>query len=144
MGLVLLLKRHSSNTDGSDMGRLNRKLSQIVKPFAKDKKASQPAQRDPLYVIFEQHLYNFQDSDEDRKTFICRVIADYLTYLRKNNLSIPHALERPLIEELASQVRVMLYKKIYGFVSIDEFRADVPSSKKRLAKSQYRKIKPAA
>ncbi len=34
---------------------------------------------DPLYVIFEQHLFNFQDSDADRKTFIGNSVTDYLT-----------------------------------------------------------------
>src|SRR4051812_34488625 len=28
---------------------------------------------DPLYVIFEQHLFNFQDPDLDRKTFVGNV-----------------------------------------------------------------------
>jgi hypothetical protein len=49
-------------------------------------------QLDPLYVIFEQHLFNFQDPDVDRKTFIGNVIKEYISHLRKLNISIPKSL----------------------------------------------------
>jgi hypothetical protein len=62
-------------------------------------------QLDPLYVIFEQHLFNFQDPDVDRKTFIGNVIKEYISHLRKLNISIPKSLEGPVVEELAEQVR---------------------------------------
>ncbi|OFZ20863.1 MAG: hypothetical protein A2X94_04950 [Bdellovibrionales bacterium GWB1_55_8] len=95
---------------------------------------------DPLYVIFEQHLFNFQESDADRKTFIGNIISEYLTYLRKMNIIIPHALEKAVIEELGSQVNTMLVKKIYGCLSIDEFRKSTNGTQKRTARKRYSKI----
>lgn len=98
-------------------------------------------QLDPLYVIFEQHLYNFQDSDADRKTFIANIVADYLSYLRKMNIAVPRSLERPIIEELATQVNTMLVKKIYGCLSIQEYQKKLPGTAKRRAKTKYSKLK---
>lgn len=97
-------------------------------------------QADPLYVIFEQHLYNFQDSEADRKTFIGQVIDDYLTHLRKLKIVIPQSLEVPVIEELAAQVNVMLVKKIYGFHSIQEFQKKIPTALKKKTRTQYTKL----
>jgi hypothetical protein len=95
---------------------------------------------DPLYVIFEQHLYNFQDSDQDRKTFICNVVGDYLSYLRKSNLAVPRALEQFIVEELYEQVKMMMLKKIYGCATIQDYRQIVPPKKKRAARSKYAKV----
>jgi hypothetical protein len=99
-----------------------------------------PAALDPLYVIFEQHLFNFQDSEIDRKTFIGNVVADYLTHLRKLEIVIPKALEYAVIEELNTQVNTMLVKKIYGCLSIGEYKAKVPTTLKRKAKAKYSKL----
>ncbi len=101
-------------------------------------------QIDPLYTIFEQHLYNFQDSDTDRKTFIGKVIQEYLVYLRKMNITVPKSLEEPIVEELASQVNTMLVKKIYGCLTIQDYQRKVPSSTKRRARARYSKLKPKA
>ncbi len=77
---------------------------------------------DPLYMLFEKHLYTFQDAEIDRKTFVTQVVQDYMTYLRKNNLTIPKIMEKSVMEEFCEQVNHMLLKKIYGFVDIKEFR----------------------
>ena len=95
---------------------------------------------DPLYVIFEQHLFTFQDSDADRKAFIGNVVSEYLTYLRKMNIIIPHALENAVIEELGNQVNTMLVKKIYGCLSIDEFQRGLKKPQKKTARKRYSKI----
>jgi hypothetical protein len=101
-------------------------------------------QIDPLYTIFEQHLYNFQDAETDRKTFIGNVIQDYLGYLRKMNIVVPKSLEEPIVEELATQVNTMLVKKIYGCLTIQDYQRKVPSAVKRRARARYSKLKPAA
>ncbi len=93
---------------------------------------------DPLYVIFEQHLYNFQDPDVDRKTFVGKIIQDYLTHLRRMSISIPKSLEAPIVEELAEQVNSMLVKKIYGSFSLSEYQQKAPTKIKRKASSRYR------
>lgn len=103
------------------------------------KKASLSPQVDPLYVIFEQHLFNFSDSDSDRKTFITNVVADYISYLRKNNIIVPKSLEQPIIEELGTQVNTMLVKKIYGCLSITDYVSGVGAGKKRKPKSSKTK-----
>ena len=99
---------------------------------------------DPLYVIFEQHLCNFHDDDTDRKTFIGNVIAEYLKFLRKKNISVPKSLEEPIIEELAAQVNSMLVKKIYGCLSIQEFQKKVPGATRRKVRARYTKLAKAS
>jgi hypothetical protein len=95
---------------------------------------------DPLYVIFEQHLYNFQDDDADRRTFIGNIVKDYLTYLRKMNIVVPKSLEHLIVEELAGQVNTMLVKKIYGCLSIDEYRKGSAPVLKKKAKTRYTRL----
>jgi hypothetical protein len=94
---------------------------------------SAPKTIDPLYVIFEQHLFNFADPDSDRKTFIGNVVNDYLTYLRKNNIIVPKSLEQPIVEELGTQVNTMLVRKIYGCINLNEFADPVGASMMRSA-----------
>ena len=95
---------------------------------------------DPLYVIFEQHLFNFQDSESDRKTFICNIVSDYLNYLRKKNITVPKSLEQPIVEELAAQVNLMLVKKIYGCLTIKDYQDALPGTVKKRARSRYSKL----
>jgi hypothetical protein len=96
---------------------------------------------DPLYVIFEQHLFNFQDSDADRKTFIGNIVTEYLSYLRKNNIIVPRSLEASVIEELGAQVNVMLVKKIYGCLTIQDYQEKrVKPVERKRARSRYSKL----
>jgi hypothetical protein len=76
---------------------------------------------DPLYTIFEQHLFNFQDPNADRKTFLEAIVKDYITQMRKMGLSVPSEWEEHIFEELFFQVNTMLVKKIYGCLTINEF-----------------------
>lgn len=99
---------------------------------------------DPLYVIFEQHLYNFQDSDIDRKTFLGNVVRDYSAYLRKMSIVVPKSLEEPVFEELAAQVNVMLVKKIYGCLSIADYQKKAPTTMKRKARERYTRLSKTA
>ena len=96
---------------------------------------------DPLYIIFEQHLYNFQDSDLDRKTFIDNVIRDYVSYLRKKNLVVPRFLEDALAEELSTQIRHMLVKKIYGCLTLQDYQKNLGWGVKRDAQKKYSRLK---
>lgn len=103
-------------------------------------RASRQTQMDPLYVIFEQHLYNFQDSDLDRKTFIGNVLQDYFAYLRKMNVTVPRSLEQPIAEELSEQVNVMLLKKVYGCLTIQDYQKRQPREVKRRARERYSRM----
>lgn len=96
---------------------------------------------DPLYVIFEQHLFNFENSDSERSTFIHGIVVDYLTHLRKMSITVPKSLEGAIMEELASQVNTMLVKKIYGCLSIEEYQQGVQWTQKKKAKSRYGRLR---
>lgn len=97
-------------------------------------------QVDPLYTIFEQHLYNFEDSDTDRKTFIGNVIQEYFTYLRKLNIVIPKSLESAIHEELSAQVKTMLVKKIYGCLTLSDYQKKISPAVKRQVKKRYSRL----
>jgi len=103
-------------------------------------RATAPQKPDPLFTIFEQHLLNFQDPEIDRKTFIAKVVADYLSYLRKMNVTVPKTLEQPIVEELADQVNTILIKRIYGCFSIEEYRKSITPSIKRRARTRYSRL----
>ena len=100
----------------------------------------QKQQVDPLYVIFEQHLLNFQDPDTDRRTLILKIVAEYINYLRNQNISVPRSLEQPIVEELYAQVNMMLVKKIYGCLTHTDFRSSVPLTVKKKTRSRYEQL----
>ena len=95
---------------------------------------------DPLYTIFEQHLFNFQDPNADRETFVLEIVKDYISQVRKLGLAIPTAMEEHIYEELCLQVSHMLVKKIYGCLTINEYTAKVPTEKKKQARTRYRNL----
>jgi hypothetical protein len=95
---------------------------------------------DPLYTIFEQHLFNFQDPNADRNVFIEVIVKDYLTQMRKLGLAVPVEWEAHIFEELFFQVNTMLLKKIYGCQSINEYTAKAPTVQKKKAKARYKKL----
>lgn len=108
------------------------------------RKSSTTPVLDPLYVIFEEHLYNIQDPDSDRKTFLFNIVQEYITFLRRQNIVVPKSLELPIIEELMNQVNTMLIKRIYGTYSIDEFQRTATPQVKKKARSRYKRIATAA
>ena len=97
-------------------------------------------QVDPLYLIFEQHLLNFQDPDTDRRTLVLKIVAEYINYLRKQNISVPRALEQPIVEELYTQVNTMLVKKIYGCLTTQDFQSSASLTVKKQARSRYTRL----
>jgi hypothetical protein len=101
-------------------------------------------QIDPLYTIFEQHLYNFQDSDSDRKTFIVNIVKDYVSHLTKLNIVIPKSLEASVMEELCHQVNTMLVKKIYGCLTIADFQKKATAPARKQARQRYTRLQKSA
>ena len=84
---------------------------------------------DPLYVLFEQHLYSALVEDETTDDFLARVVGDYLARLSQTSIIPQHI--RPAIEEdLRDEVLEMLRKKTYGHYNLREFRkaASVPAA----------------
>ena len=100
------------------------------------------AKNNLLYTIFEQHLFNFQDPNSDKREFILTIVKDYLAQVRKMGLAVPAEMEEFLMEELYYQVNSMLLKKIYGCATIDEYIAKTPAPVKKAsrkkANSNYR------
>ncbi|HRK02480.1 MAG TPA: hypothetical protein PLH57_07415 [Oligoflexia bacterium] len=90
---------------------------------------------DPLYIIFEKHLYDFHEEEENSKEFIDNIIKDYLNHLTSRNVAVPQQWHGVVVEELREQVRNMLVKKTYGCLSISEF------IKKEVAKKDQAKTK---
>src|SRR5690242_11711124 len=76
---------------------------------------------DPLYVIFEKHLYDYHEEEENSKEFIDNIINDYLKYLKSRDVAIPQQWHGVIVDELREQVRNMLVKKTYGCLSIKDF-----------------------
>lgn len=107
--------------------------------------SNQPKQGDPLYNIFEEHLFNFQDSDTDRKTFIENVVKEYFAFLRKMNILVPKSLESTVFEELCAQVNTMLTKKIYGLSKIQDYNTEVKTmSRRKVRKRESRSARGGA
>lgn len=96
---------------------------------------------DPLYVIFEQHLLNFEDNNMDRKSFTTGVVREYLHYLRQLQILIPKPLEAAIMDELGAQVGEMLTRKIYGCLSIDDYRKTAPANQKTESRRRYSKLR---
>jgi hypothetical protein len=63
---------------------------------------------DPLYTIFEQHLFNFQDPNADRNVFIEAVVKEYLTHVRRLGLAVPAEWEHQIFEEFFLDVQGLL------------------------------------
>ena len=95
---------------------------------------------DPLFVIFENHLLQFEDSNIDRKTFSSNVVGEYLKTLKNMKIAVPSQYEKAIVEELTDQVNQMLVKKIYGCYSIQEFVSQMPAKDVRRAKARYKKL----
>jgi|GEM_PF-1171199 len=101
---------------------------------------NQTFQLDPLYIIFEKNLVQFEDESSDRDTFIDAVVKEYLKYLRYQSIAVPRALERAVCEELSTQVRGMLIKKIYGFLTISDYQDTIDPKEIKKAKTRYKRL----
>jgi hypothetical protein len=121
------------------MIRTRSKRSRTLKKDPLVKATSSP-KVDPLYVIFEQHLFGFADPNEDRRKFIATVVEDYLCFLRKNNIIVPVQLQQAICEELGAQVNTMLVKKIYGCLNVNDYVEKIPTSVKKQSQKTYKKL----
>ncbi len=115
-----------------------------IKKKTSDVVAPADGSTDPLFVIFEQHLLNFPESGLDRQTFIAAVVKDYIGTIRKMKIAVPTVYEQAIVQELGEQVNIMLLKKIYGFVSIEDYKEKADAENKRRVEGQYHKLKTRA
>ena len=84
------------------------------------------SRKDPLFKIFEHHLFNAMVEDESSSDFVERVVQEYIKTLSASG-TVPHAHRETLAADLQEEVMEMLRKKTYGHFSLTEFR------KKKLA-----------
>ena len=81
---------------------------------------------DPLFALFEQHLFNALVEDETTEDFLNRVVAGYLARLAETCV-IPQQLRGTIEQDLREEVLEMLRKRTYGHYSLSEFRRAMPA-----------------
>jgi hypothetical protein len=79
-------------------------------------------QIDPLYALFEQHLFTALVEEEATDAFIERVVADYMDALQSNGTIIPREHIASLEVDLREEVLEMLRKKTYGHYDLNAYR----------------------
>lgn len=77
---------------------------------------------DPLYYIFEQHLFNALVEDEGTDAFLSRVVEDYVGRLIESGTVIPREVLPTVQQDLREEVLEMLRKKTYGHFNLADFR----------------------
>ena len=103
---------------------------------------SQELKLDPLYTILEKHLYDFNDDEESQQQFIDNIAKDYIQYLISRQVAVPAKWNALIMDELRSQIRNMLVKKMYGCLSIQEFVRNQKDQKTkgRTARKKFAKL----
>jgi hypothetical protein len=99
---------------------------------------------DPLFIIFEKHLYDF--NYESRELFVKGVVDNYLAHLLKQKAMVPPAWKGHLEKTLTDEVSDMLVRKLYGCLTVEEFKvkaeekkADIITERKE-ARKRYQKL----
>ncbi len=98
---------------------------------------------DPLYTIFEKHLYDFNDDTEDSFEFVDKVAKDYIRFLGAHKVAVPGKWEKNILDELRDQIRKMMVKKMYGCLSIEEYVVNNKSAiadKRKIVRRKYKKL----
>jgi len=75
-----------------------------------------------LYDCFERHLMNLSIVNESDESFVTVVVENYLVNLGGMGFHFTSHAE-DTYSEIADEVFDMLRKKIYGYSSIDQYRA---------------------
>ena len=92
---------------------------------------------DPLFIIFEKHLYDF--NYESRELFIKGVVDEYVSHLVRQKTVIPPAWRQHMEKSLFEEVSDMLVRKLYGCLTVEEFRTKAerePSKREELITEQ--------
>lgn len=104
---------------------------------------------DPLFIIFEKHLYDF--NYESRELFLKGVVDEYIAHLVRQKTVIPPAWRMHLEKTIAEEVSDMLVRKLYGCLTVEEFKAQVETpadpvkkddiiTEKREVRKRYQKL----
>lgn len=95
---------------------------------------------DPLFVIFEKHLYDFPHEELD--LFISNIVHDYLNYLKNSRVIVPESMFQTLMKDLADEVYDMFIKRIHGCLNLKDFQNSgrVTKLERLLAQDRYFKL----
>lgn len=98
---------------------------------------------DPLFIIFEKHLYDF--NYESRELFITGVVGDYLVHLNQQKVAVPPTWKLHLEKTIAEEVSDMLVRRLYGCLTVEEFKEKKSEDKdelllRREARKRYQKL----
>lgn len=80
--------------------------------------------KDPLYAIFEHHLFNSLLKEESPEKLIDQVVDDFLNQLRSMG-QIPANVMQSFMVDLKEEVTEMYRKKTYGHGTIYSFQEEV-------------------
>lgn len=99
---------------------------------------------DPLFIIFEKHLYDF--NYESRELFLKGVVDEYISHLVRQQVVIPPAWKTHLDKTITEEVSDMLVRKLYGCLTVEEFQAKQEEAPENLiteqkeARKRYQKL----
>lgn len=100
---------------------------------------------DPLFIIFERHLYDF--NYESRELFVKGVVEEYISHLVAQKTVIPPAWKTHLEKTIQDEVSDMLVRKLYGCLTVEEFKSKSEAESKeevlavqREARKRYQKL----
>lgn len=129
------------------MKKFLQKLTSPGKKRRKTRKKKNPVftvrKWDPLFIIFERHLYDF--NYESRELFIQGVVTEYLAYLAQQKVLVPVIWRKQMETSLTEEVSDMLVRKIYGCLTVEEFKQKdaenvVSIAERKTARKRYQKL----
>ena len=77
---------------------------------------------DPLYSVFEQHLFTALVEDETTEEFLQRVVVDYVARLLAGGTTIPQNFRESMEADIREEVLEMLRKNTYGHLTLRSYR----------------------
>lgn len=97
---------------------------------------------DPLFIIFEKHLYDF--NYDSRELFLKAVVDDYIGHLVRQKVVIPPMWKNHLDKTIAEEVSDMLVRKLYGCLTVEEYKEkteiEAVITEKKEARKRYQKL----
>jgi hypothetical protein len=115
----------------------------VVRRRKKKKHTFSVKKWDPLFIIFEKHLYDF--SYESRDLFIKGVVEDYVTHLAAQKAVVPPSMKSHFEKTISEEVSDMLVRRLYGCLTVEEFKQKPENTEEILtarkeARKRYQKL----
>lgn len=96
---------------------------------------------DPLFVIFEKHLYDF--NYDSRELFIKGVVDEYFQHLGHQKVTVPPVWRGQMEKALTEEVSDLLVRRLYGCLTVEEFKLKVEETmpeQREEARKRYQKL----